>query len=116
MHRRRTTKRRAGAPMKTDLGVAWYKPEQWERLREISADANDLEATYDEWLRVAEEGLHHMREVGLRPERIEVDVEALWRWCRAHEYPVDAEARARYVAEQLRQRHAGLSRPSNVDV
>ncbi|MHB8791147.1 MAG: hypothetical protein ACYDBT_14865 [Desulfobulbaceae bacterium] len=29
--------------------VAWYKPDQWRRLREISEDRDRLEETYGEW-------------------------------------------------------------------
>ena len=35
-------------------GVAWYRPEQWERLREVSEDVDNLEETYEAWLKTAE--------------------------------------------------------------
>ena len=35
-------------------GVAWYHPEQWQRLREVSEDVDNLEETYDAWLKTAE--------------------------------------------------------------
>src|SRR6267154_1168773 len=35
-------------------GVAWYRPEQWERLREVSEDVENLDETYDAWLLTAE--------------------------------------------------------------
>ena len=28
-------------------GIAWYQPEHWQRLLEISSDKSDLEDTYD---------------------------------------------------------------------
>jgi len=35
-------------------GIAWYRPEQWERLREVSEDVENLEETYEAWLETAE--------------------------------------------------------------
>ena len=29
------------------MGVSWYRPEQWERLREISADKETFAISYD---------------------------------------------------------------------
>ena len=31
------------------VGIGWYLPEQWDKLREISADRGDLEETFSEW-------------------------------------------------------------------
>ena len=34
-------------------GLAWYRREQWPSLREKAADPEDLEETYEEWLKIA---------------------------------------------------------------
>jgi len=31
-------------------GVAWYRPEQWQSLREASEDVENLEESYEAWL------------------------------------------------------------------
>lgn len=90
-------------------GCAWYRAEQWERLREISVDRDRLEDTYEEWLIDAQKGLQHMQEAGMSVEKVEVDVEELLAWCRAHNQDVDGKARAAYAAEMLRRRHQGDS-------
>jgi hypothetical protein len=35
-------------------GIAWYRAEQWERLREVSEEVDNLEDTYVAWLQTAE--------------------------------------------------------------
>jgi hypothetical protein len=90
-------------------GCAWYRAEQWERLREISVDRHRLAETYEKWLINAEKGLQQMQEVGMSAEKVEVDVEELLAWCRAHDRDVDGAARAAYAAEMLRRRYQGDS-------
>lgn len=91
-------------------GCAWYRAEQWERLREISVDRDGLGESYEEWVANAEESLRQMRQVGIWAEKMEVDVEELLAWCRAQGREVDGAARAAYAAEMLRQRHGGHRR------
>ena len=88
------------------MGVAWYRREQWQRLREISADGDELGATHEEWERNAEKSLREMLKAGMYPEKVEIDVEELLHWCNEQDRPVDAGARAQYTAEKLAQRQA----------
>jgi hypothetical protein len=85
-------------------GCAWYRPEQWERLREISTDRDKLADTYEEWLETAERSLREMRTAGIYAEKVEIDVEALLAWCRAQGKEVNGEARAQYAAHLGQQR------------
>jgi hypothetical protein len=92
------------------MGCAWYRAEQWDRLREISVDRDDLEETHAEWVANVEETLREMRKAGMLVQKVEVDVEELLAWCQASQLDVDGEARAQYAGEMLRQRdprHAG---------
>ncbi len=88
-------------------GVAWYRREQWPLLRENSADAEDLEETYDEWLEFAKDALLNFARKGSPMRRIDVDVEELIAWCREENRPLDANARAAFASEKLhRERQA----------
>jgi|GEM_PF-317604 len=87
------------------MGVAWYRPEQWERLREISEDREELETTYEDWKGSAERALREMRKAGMYPEKVDIDVEDLLRWCNEQNQPVDSSARVRYTAEKVMQQH-----------
>jgi hypothetical protein len=43
------------------VGVAWYRPEQWEVLRNASIDRDKLEDTHAEWLAEAERVVKELR-------------------------------------------------------
>lgn len=91
------------------FGFAWYRPDQWQRVREISADEDDLHDSYIEWLQSAEERLQEIRSSGLRVEKVDVHSEALILWCNERGLEINGEARARYVAERLSQLERGQS-------
>jgi hypothetical protein len=31
-------------------GVAWYRPKQWQRLREVAEDVENLDESYEAWI------------------------------------------------------------------
>jgi hypothetical protein len=82
-------------------GVAWYRPEQWERLVTISSDADGLDETYEEWLRRATARFEELTASGMTLQRVDVDVEQLLAWCAVQGRPVDGAARSAYAAKLL---------------
>jgi hypothetical protein len=88
----------------THVGFAWYQREQWDRLRELAADAHGLEEQYDAWLASAERTLAMVRSQGLKVERVVVDVEEIAAWCARAGRRFDGKARSEYVAELMRNR------------
>lgn len=89
-------------------GVAWYRREDWSRLREIASDRAKLDDSYEAWLAGAQKTLLELAVAGVAARRVNVDVDALVRWCRADGRPVDSAARAAFVADQLRRADQGL--------
>jgi hypothetical protein len=89
------------SPENIEVAIAWYRSEQWALLRAISADADKLEQTYDEWLAFASEELRKLEARGLRVHKIDVEIGALTRWCENEGRPVDGEARAQYAMRGL---------------
>jgi hypothetical protein len=85
------------------VDFAWYRPAQWQRVRDISSDADALEDTYEEWLRLAEQKLTELKAGGLRVEKVDVDSEQLILWCNERGLEINAQARSRYAAEKLRE-------------
>jgi len=100
---RREAKRRRE---ELNVGIAWYLPEPWDRLREIAADADHMEKTYAEWLAVAERTLAEMAERGFEVKKVVVDVNELAAWCAEQGVSIDSAARSQYVASLLQARHA----------
>ena len=86
-------------------GVAWYRREQWERLREVSEDVDNLEETYDAWLQTAERMIRDGIPKDVIVEKIDIDVEEVLAWCNVQRLPMNAASRARFVSERVRQRH-----------
>jgi hypothetical protein len=84
------------------VGIAWYRRDQWARLREISLDADEIEATYDEWLECAWKRMSELRQHGCEAQRVDVDTEELLRWCTKKGVRVDAAARSEFAAERVR--------------
>ena len=92
-------------PVRTVTGYAWYRAEQWDRLREISVDRDELQERYEDWLAYAESAVEEMRQEGMHAEKIEVDVDELLAWCQAEGLEENGQARAQYAAEAMRQRY-----------
>jgi hypothetical protein len=92
------------------VGMAWYPEDKWPLLRTVSADANQLEKTYGEWLKVAQARFDALVEKGTRVEKVNVDVEDMAAWCREMGRPVDGAGRAAYVVYRLQQQKAASSR------
>ncbi len=81
--------------------MAWYRPDQWTLLRALSADRDELEDTYEEWLAAASKQLRELQARGLRVRKIDVEVAALVRWCNQQGRAVDGAARAEYAGQGL---------------
>ncbi|PKN30453.1 MAG: hypothetical protein CVU64_03240 [Deltaproteobacteria bacterium HGW-Deltaproteobacteria-21] len=115
------SKRKKNKPTRLVAGVAWYYREQWDRLLSVAADRADLEDTYDDWVRMAEKGISKIRQTGLNPMKIPIDVEELINWCREEDRPLDGQARADFANVKLReldrrrgQQHTGEDRATKV--
>jgi 23S rRNA A2030 N6-methylase RlmJ len=99
-NRRKVTKRSKGR--KPVAGVAWYSFTQWQQLREVAADAERLENTYQEWLAVADQARKKIEASGIVLVKVPIDVSQLIEWCRNRNIPIDGEARAQYVVEVMK--------------
>jgi hypothetical protein len=75
-------------------------------LREVSIDKSQLELTYSEWLQIAEDKLIGLRLEGLNVVPVNVDVDALLKWCRENKFPINGESRVKYAMELARHMNA----------
>ena len=86
------------------IGIAWYTKEQWEKLKKVAADFKGDE-TYDNWKRDMEELIEEIRERGQVPEKINIDIEELQKWCERNGKPIISESRSAYVAFLLQEKY-----------
>jgi D-sedoheptulose 7-phosphate isomerase len=106
-------------------GIAWYRAEQWARLREVSADRDSLEPTHAEWLSNATRRSGEMAQTGITLRRVDVDVDRMVAWLESRGLQVNADTRSLYVEHALREEgeaagagrepRAEIAAPPNVD-
>ena len=93
---------------KTVVGLCWYHPEQWERLKDILADRHELEDTYEEWRKNAHRVICDMEAEGKTIKKVNINIEELLAWCNEKGYPVNGKSRSEYVSYVLQQKYKKL--------
>jgi hypothetical protein len=83
------------------VGIAWYKREDYERLKLLFTDGDKLHATYDDWLNGAERLLNQLRRDGQAFQKVYIDPDTFPGWCAARGLDVDAKARVRFSSESV---------------
>jgi hypothetical protein len=84
------------------MGVSWYRPEQGERLREISEDKETFAISYEASLVESEQKIQQLEAQGYRPIKVEVDVEELLTWCTTQGLAVTPETRTKFMMNTFR--------------
>ncbi len=78
------------------VGMAWYRPETFDRLRAMFEDGDKLHRSYKEWLSAAEFGRKSMEAQGIRVVCVDIDPDEFPKWCKANGMKLNAEARKGY--------------------
>ena len=84
------------------FGVVWFAPSDWRALRKVAVDPEELESSYERWLRLSVQSCAELAADGIEVERVAVDAAELIRWCEQEGLPLDAQARARFASHKLR--------------
>jgi ribosomal protein S16 len=88
-----------------NVGIVWYTPEEWERMKQISIDSERLEDSFKEWESMAQKTLNDMKATGIAGTKVFIKAEEFFVWCKIHSLPVDAASRSRYVSELMSKRN-----------
>ena len=75
------------------IGMAWYRPETFDRLRAMFEDGHKLHRTYDEWFAAAETGRKSLEVKGHRVVRVDIDPDEFPKWCNAKGMKINSAAR-----------------------
>ena len=89
-------------PAPVSVGVGWYTEGDWASVKATAVDAERFEASYADWVAMAEQALAQLRATGVAAQKSYVKASELLAWCLAHGLPNDAAARAQFVSEQGR--------------
>ena len=88
-------------PPPTVVGVAWYRREDWDDVRRLCDQANQLQDTYDEWLADAEDALRRLAKRGIAVKKVFIAPSEFVAWCLVRARERNAEARSEYVSDRL---------------
>ena len=77
--------------------------EQWALLLSSSADRDELEETYDEWLTSAEKTVAELQATGVNPRKIDIDMEEMISWVQGKGVILNGETRAEFIAMKTRE-------------
>lgn len=88
---------------------AWWRPDNYARVLEISVDKENLWPTFREWRNAAQKGFDQLRADGLPVVKVMIDPEELLKWATAEGRAIDGKARAEFAVvvheRENRQRH-----------
>lgn len=79
-------------------GMAWFKPENFVKLRAMFEDGNKLHRTYPEWLKAALTGQKQLESRGIRVIRVDIDPDDFPKWCKSKGLNLNANARTQYAS------------------
>jgi hypothetical protein len=95
------------------VGIAWYRPERYERIREVMADGVSFPKTHASWGLKARRMERELRRQGFEPARVDVDPDEFARWCAGRDIAPDSAARDGFVQERLATRRGVESPPGS---
>lgn len=90
-------------------GIVWYKEDQYDELRKLFKDGDDLPPTFSAWLARAGQDIEDAGRKGLTVKKVIVDLVEFPAWCRATGHDVDNKGRTAYIGEIIA-RELGLSK------
>lgn len=83
-----------------NVGVVWYTEEEWGKMKNLCADKDHFEETYEEWAAMATRALADMKKAGLMGKKVFVGADEFKNWCAAYSLPLTASSRSEYVLEK----------------
>jgi hypothetical protein len=82
------------------LAVAWYSEVEWAKLKRAAVDPDALDDTYAEWCRGHADLVTNLQRAGADYVSVPMLVEEVSGWCASEGRPLDAAARAEFVARK----------------
>ena len=81
------------------MGIAWYRREDYEKLKKLCADGDTFAPRYDDWLKSAENLVNKLRSEGRAYRKIYIDPDTFQAWCAQRGIEINSQARTRFSAE-----------------
>ena len=90
-------------------GIAWYRQEDYAKIKRIMIDHRKLPDTYKKWSKSANAGVEKLRAEGHIVEKVNIDPETFPSWCIANGMEVDANARMRFASDFVARKYRNQS-------
>jgi len=87
----------------TNIGIAYYSPEEYAKLLVTADDASELEDTWEEWYQNMQNTRNNLAALGIVCREVPIQIEALQKFCQEHNLQNNGTARSEYVATLLQQ-------------
>ena len=85
------------------IGVSWYHREDFENIKKILVDGENIGKSYDDWLRMAEKEYNHLISNGHLVEKVFISSIYFPEWCKENNLELNSKARiafANYVVKK----------------
>jgi hypothetical protein len=68
----------------TNIGIAYYSPEEYAKLLLTADDASELEDTWEEWYQNMQNTRNNLAALGILCSEVPIQIEALQKYCQEH--------------------------------
>jgi hypothetical protein len=83
------------------VGIGWYVPEEWARVKATAVDSQNLDATFAEWESMATANFEIMRKQFPNLIKVFIVADEFFFWCHLHGQPNNSHSRSEFVAHKV---------------
>lgn len=91
------------------VGIAWYRQEDYAKIRKVMIDRRKLPDTYKQWLKKANQAFKILTTEDNLVEKIYIDPESFPDWCAKRGMNTNAEARTTFANESVAKKYGNQS-------
>lgn len=81
------------------VGVPWYRPSDFDRIKSLLGQPDSIPATYEQWLIKVNKVIDLCERSGQIPIKVTIDPDELIAWCRIKNIPLDRIAQNLFASE-----------------
>ncbi len=79
------------------IGIAWFRPADYQRIRTLFVDGDGLPRLYSDWLKFAEKAERQIKASGKTVHRAIIDPNTFPAWCEGRGLKIDSQARMAFA-------------------
>ena len=87
------------------IGVTWYTPETWARVKATATDPECFEDSFDKWKAMAVAARRNFQRSGVMALECQIDPDEFAAWCAANQQENNSTSRGEFVSVVLSAAH-----------